>query len=258
MIALITGASSGIGLAYAHELAQRGYDLILVSNQEVEIHQTATDIHQRWHVTTHPIHSDLTANDACQDIYNWCKERDIQVDLLINNAGVFFFNDIINTSHQRVNTMLQLHIIATTQLTHLFATDMAQRKKGHILNMSSLSAWVKFPGISSYNASKAYILSLSNTLYHELREHGVSITAVCPGAIDTGLYGLSPYWRRIAVRLGVSMPPEIMAHKAINRTLRGKKTYTPGIINHIALPFLKHLPSWIIRLIRPRIQQFMK
>ena len=225
MNALVTGASSGIGLQYSRELASRGYDVVMVSNQEVEIKQCAEDIAKEFGVKTYPIFKDLTDSEAPHQLLNYCKENNLDIEFLVNNAGVFFFNPLIKTAEKRINLMLELHVVAVTNMCRVFGEDMASRGKGYILNMSSLSAWMTMPGISIYNATKSYILNMSRSLWYEMREYGVSVTAVCPGAVDTTLYGLSNYWRRIAVGIGVSMRPEKLAKKALNATFKRKKYY---------------------------------
>ncbi len=258
MLALITGASSGIGLMYARQLASERHDLIIVSNQQKEILSTAEDLKNQYGIQCHPLYLDLTEQGTCNYLHSWCRDNNHEVDILINNAGVFFFNEILNTSQSRVELMLNLHVNALTTLCKLFSEDMKQRGKGYILNMSSMSAWVVFPGISTYSATKAYILSFSKALWYELRPFGVDVTAVCPGAVDTGLYGLSPYWRNVAVKIGVSMPPEKLVKKALRKMFKGKKQYLPGAINHIFIPFLKHLPDFLVFFALKRIRQFMK
>ena len=191
MNALVTGASSGIGLQYSRELASRGYDVVMVSNQEVEIKQCAEDIAKEFGVKTYPIFKDLTDSEAPHQLLNYCKENNLDIEFLVNNAGVFFFNPLIKTAEKRINLMLELHVVAVTNMCRVFGEDMASRGKGYILNMSSLSAWMTMPGISIYNATKSYILNMSRSLWYEMREYGVSVTAVCPGAVDTTLYGLS-------------------------------------------------------------------
>lgn len=209
MNALVTGASSGIGLQYSRELASRGYDVVMVSNQEVEIKQCAEDIAKEFGVKTYPIFKDLTDIEAPYQLLDYCKENNLDIEVLVNNAGVFFFNPLIKTAEQRINLMLELHVVAVTNMCRVFGEYMAERGKGYILNMSSLSAWMTMPGISIYNATKSYILNMSRSLWYEMKDYGVSVTAICPGAVDTTLYGLSNYWRRVAVGIGVSMRPEI-------------------------------------------------
>ncbi len=258
MLALVTGASSGIGAQYAFELARRGHDLIIVSNQEKELGEVAQEIAETYHVGVEPICMDLARSEAAEELYGMCQSSGKKVEILVNDAGVFFFNSLMNTDMRRIDVMLQLHVVTVTKLCRLFGEDMKREKQGYILNMSSLSAWMMFPGISVYESTKAYLRSFSVALSYELNPFGVGVTAVCPGAVDTGLYNLSMNLRRLAVRLGVSIPPEKLAKKAIAKMFKKRRQYIPGLINYLFLPFCKYLPDFLISLIMKKIECFQK
>ena len=258
MLALVTGASSGIGLEYAKALAEQGYDLLIVSNQEKEIKETAISLHRNWNVDVTPLYVDLTEENAVKDLVNYCHEHNLEVDVLVNNAGVFFFNQLIKTDPRRIDIMLDLHVKTVTRMCRYFGEEMKNRGRGRIINMSSMSAWMTMPGINIYNATKAYILNFSRSLWYELKPHGVIVTAVCPGAVDTTLYGLSNYWRKVAVGLGVSMPPAKLVRKALKASKKGKKQTMPGWINHLFVPLIKHLPDWFVFAVIKRLKQFQK
>lgn len=159
---------------------------------------------------------------------------------------------------RRVELMLDLHVRTVTKMCRLFGAEMARRGHGYILNMSSMSAWMTMPGINVYNATKSYILNFSRSLWYEMKSYGVSVTAVCPGAVDTGLYGLSPYWRRVAVGIGVSMPPHKLAEKGLKAMFKRKKHVVPGAINGPFVFLIKHLPDWLVFAVMKRIGQFQK
>ncbi len=274
MIALVTGASSGIGLQYATQLA-RDYrcDLLLVSNQEKELAQVATDLAAQYGVQTVAHYADLSQTDAAEKLHAWCHEQGYTVDILINNAGVFFFNPYCETPLKRIDLMLQLHVNTVAKLTRLFAEDMCQRQltaeeassricghkrmRGYILNMSSMSAWMAMPGIQTYNATKAFIYNLSKSIWYELKPHNVGITVMAPGAVDTELFGLAPKWRKIAVSLTASIPPEKLVKRALRNMFRNKKADTPGFLNWLSTPLLKHTPDWILFFAQKKLSQFM-
>lgn len=258
MLALVTGASSGIGLEYAKALAHEGYDLLIVSNQEKEIKDTAIMLQETWHVDVTPLYVDLTEDNAVKNLFDYCQEHEMEVEILVNNAGVFFFNELVKTDPRRIDLMLDLHVKTVTRMCRYFGEDMKKRGHGRIINMSSMSAWMTMPGINIYNATKAYILNFSRSLWYELKPHGVIVTAVCPGAVDTTLYGLSTYWRKVAVGLGVSMPPAKLVRKALKASKRGKKQTMPGWINHLFVPIIKHLPDWFVFAVIKRLKQFQK
>ncbi len=255
---LITGASSGIGLCYAEELARQGHSMMLVSNQAKELEEVGARLAQTYGVEVKTLYKDLSAKCAAEEVHQYCKEIGFQVDILINNAGVFFFNDYHETSMERIELMLDLHVKTVSKMCRLFGEDMRERRFGYILNMSSMSAWMSFPGISVYNATKAYILNFSRSLWYELKPYNVGVTAICPGAVDTGLYGLSDYWRKVAVRIGVSMKPETLVKKALRKMFKKKKQYIPGWINKPFVGLMKHLPDWFILFVIKKIKKFQK
>jgi short-subunit dehydrogenase len=275
MLSLVTGASSGIGLEYATQLARDYHtDLLLVSNQQQELQQVATDLAAQYGVRTIPLYADLSQQDAAEQLYQYCVDNNLVVDILINNAGVFFFNPLCETSMRRIELMLNLHMVTVAKLTRLFGEQMIQRqltaeeqsqticgkarRKGYILNMSSMSAWMAMPGIQCYNATKAFIYNFSKSIWYELRPKGVNITVMAPGAVDTALFGLAPHLRRLAVALTVSIPPKKLVKRALRKMFRGKKADTPGVINWLATPLLKHTPDWLVFLVMKFIGKYQK
>lgn len=275
MLALVTGASSGIGLQYATALARDYHtDLLLVSNQEQEQIEVAGQLAATYGVRTIPLYMDLSKQDAAEKLHQYCLDNKLQVDILINNAGVFFFNPLTETSMKRLELMLMLHVVTVAKLTRLFAEDMVKRelteaekqelvlgkprRKGYILNMSSMSAWMAYPGIQTYNSTKAFIYNFSKSIWYELYPQGVNITVMTPGAVDTALFGLAPNLRKLAVNLTVSIPPEKLVKRALKRMFQGKKADMPGVINHLSTPVLKHTPDWLVRLTYRFVGKFQK
>lgn len=275
MLGLVTGASSGIGLQYATALARDYHcDLLLVSNQQKELDEVAADLANTYGIKTVAHFADLSLTDAAENLHSWVKENDFVVDILINNAGVFFFNPYCETSMRRIELMLQLHVMTVAKLTRLFAEDMMQRElteeesntricrhkrmRGYILNMSSMSAWMAMPGIQTYNASKAFIYNFSKSLWYEFKPKNVGITVMAPGAVDTGLFGLAPNLRKLAVNLTVSIPPEKLVKRALKKMFRNKKADTPGFINWLSTPLLVHTPDWLLFFAQKKLAKFMK
>lgn len=275
MLSLVTGASSGIGLQYATQLARDYHtDLLLVSNQEDELRKVAEDLEAQYKVRAIPHYADLSKQDAAEDLYDYCHANNLVVDILINDAGVFFFNPYCETSMKRISLMLNLHMVTVSKLCRLFGEDMIARqltdeeqaqticgkprRKGYILNMSSMSAWMAMPGIQTYNATKAFIYNFSKSLWYELKPKGVNITVMTPGAVDTALFGLAPNLRRLAVNLRVSIPPEKLVKRALRSMFRGKKADMPGVVNHLFTPILKHTPDWLVFFAIKHIGKYQK
>ena len=274
MLGLVTGASSGIGLQYASALARDYHcDLLLVSNQQKELDEVAADLANTYGIKTVAHFADLSLTDAAENLHAWVKENGYVVDILINNAGVFFFNPYCETSMRRIELMLQLHVMTVAKLTRLFAEDMMQRElteeeantricrhkrmRGYILNMSSMSAWMAMPGIQTYNASKAFIYNFSKSLWYEFKPKNVGITVMAPGAVDTSLFGLAPNLRKLAVNLTVSIPPEKLVKRALKKMFRNKKADTPGFINWLSTPLLVHTPDWLLFFAQKKLAKFM-
>lgn len=247
MYAIVTGASSGVGRYYAEVLAAKyRYDLVLISNQEVEIRETAQYLSAQYCITAYDLSMDLSRPEAAEEVYAFCKERNLQVDVLINNAGVFYMKRLTEVPLPRIETMLMLHTVTLTKLCRLFGEDMRERRSGYILNMASMTAWMAMPGIQCYNATKAYVLNFSKSLWYELKPYNVGVTVMTPGAIDTGLYSLSPSLRRWLVCFGVSISPKRFATVALRAMFRKKKQSMPGVLNHLFVPIINHLPDWLV------------
>ena len=249
-MALVTGASSGIGLAYARELARRGYDLLLVSNEQERIGTVAEELAAAFGVKTIPLCMDLARSEAARELYDYFEREKLQIGILVNNAGIFFFDDLTEVAPERIETMLLLHIRTVTLLCRYFGAAMKRRRAGYILNMSSLSAWTPAPGISVYAASKSYIRKFSQMLRYELHQYGVGVTTVCPGAIATGLYNLSDYYQRLALRLGVMMKPERLARKGLRAMFARRDYILPGAVNRFFVLALYLLPVQLIYYIK--------
>ncbi len=247
MYALVTGASSGIGKAYSTILARDyKHDVLLVSNQEKELQDLAAELREQYGVKALPYYCNLARTEAAEELHTWCQENSVEVDILINNAGMFFWTPLIEVPAGKVLTILNLHMTTLAMLCRYFGEDMCRRRQGYILNMSSMTAYMTFPGIQCYNATKSFVLSFSKSIWYEMKPFGVKVTAMTPGAIDTPLYGLDEKTRRRLVWWNISFPPEKFAKIALRRMIQGKKKAMPGWVNHIAVPLLKHLPDWAI------------
>ena len=182
----------------------------------------------------------------------------LQVEVLVNNAGIFRFEHVVNLSVSVVQTMLMLHMNTVVLLCRYFGEDMRKRGKGYILNMSSMSAWFPYPGISLYASTKCFLKSFSRAFRLEMLDYGVSVTTVCPGAIATNLYDLPLHLQRLAVRIGVMMKPATLARRAINGMFRCRAQMIPGVINYFFIGFLFLLPygvvRWMIRKVKRAIE----
>lgn len=242
--AVVTGASSGIGLEFAHQLAERRYSLLMVSNQSNELVAWAEKIHERYGVATIAHCIDLTAPDAAGSIKGVLQANGIVPEVLINNAGIFDFKKVEELGKRRIEVYIDLHVRAVTMLTTEIAMMMAQESNGgYILNMSSMSCWMPMPGIAMYSATKAYIRAFSRALRVEMKDYGVSVTVACPGGISTSLFGLPEKWKRFAVRIGVLVTPHTFVRRALRKMFRRKAQYINGGLNRMAIVAVAMLPE---------------
>lgn len=247
---LITGGSSGIGYAIANEFACRGYNLILASNQETKLKEVCEEFTTKYNIIALPVFIDLAEHGAAIKLYDWCRQEKLQVEILVNNAGIFFFGEVVETSIEKAQQMLTLHTSTPAMLCTLFGGDMKKRRSGHILNISSLSAFMPYPGIAFYSATKRFLKSFSRSLRTEMIDYNVNVSCVCPGAVSTALYELNDAKRKLAMSTGIMMRAEKLARIAVNAMLSRKSLLIPGLLNRISLLFIYLIPQGIVVLIR--------
>lgn len=251
--AVVTGASSGIGLEFCRRLAEDGTPLLMVSNQDRELREAAAEIAARYGVDTIPLTLDLTLPDAAARIEEAADKAAIDVATLINNAGIFSFNYLTETPQGKIDAFLDLHARAVTHLSTAFARRFAARGGGRILNMSSMSCWMPMPGLAMYASTKAYIRVLSRALHYEMRGSGVSVTVACPGGIATDLFGLPRGLQRFAVRIGVLQTPEKFTRAALKRMRKGRAQYINGLLNRFSILFIGCMPRAARMQVRSRL-----
>lgn len=258
--ALVTGAGSGIGRCYALRLAALGYNLVLAGNRPEPLETVRREVETSSPETRiRTVSIDLARIGAAEELHDLTRREGIEIDVVINNAGIFSFCDILHTPPERIERIILLHDLANTEMCRLYAADMVRRGcRGHILNMSSYSLWMPFPGLSLYSASKAYLRAFSVAFAKEVREHGIRVTAVCPAGVATDLYGLTPRWQRIGLRLGVLISADACARRGLRALWRGRRTIVPDWWNRIWIPLCKLLPMWVIRPLRRYTMQFQK
>lgn len=184
--ALITGASGGLGLEFAKILAQKKYDLVLVARNEGRLYALKNEFETKYGITVYVCSADLSVKDAALDVFNLTLEHELDIDVLINNAGFGDAGSFANREWKKQYDMIQVNIIALMQLTHCFLKPMIERGQGKILNLSSVAAFSAGPDMSVYYASKAFVLSFSEAVAEEVKGTGVSVTALCPGPTATG------------------------------------------------------------------------
>lgn len=244
--ALVTGASSGIGLEYSRQLAHMGADVVLVSNQQEALEQLRDELACRYERQRFlSLYKDLSEPDCADCLLDFCRKNTVEIDILINNAGVFTFKEVCDMPQEHLNLFIDLHMRAVTQISRVFAEDMKRRGGGYILNMSSMSCWMPMPGIAMYSATKSYIQVLSRAMYLELKDSGVTVMVACPGGIATDLFGLPKNLQDFAVKIGVLATPEKFVRGALKRLFNRKQQYVNGLLNKMASFFVPKLPVWL-------------
>lgn len=253
--ALVTGARSGIGRCYALRLAGLGYRLVIVGSTRQGLEAVREELLEAGCAEVRICVTDLARIEAAEELHSWTQAQGIDVNVLINNAGIFSFCDLLSTPTERVERIILLHDLTVTKLCRLYAAEMVQRG-GYILNMSSFSLWMPFPGLSLYSASKAFMRTFSVAFAKEVVEHGIHVTVVCPAGVATDLYGLSPRWQRIGQRLGILITADSCARRGLRALWRGRRCIVPDWWNRILIPVCKAMPMCIIRPLRGFTMKF--
>jgi short-subunit dehydrogenase len=232
--ALITGASSGLGLEFADLLAAQKVNLVLAARRQGPMEKLASDLRRKYGVDVLVEAIDLASPGAASRLKCSLDARSVTVDILLNNAGYGLQGDLMETPIERTANMIQLNVTTLTELTYLFGRDMAKRRSGHILLVASLMAFQAVPSYAAYAATKAYVLALGEALHNELRPHGVVATALCPGHTATGFDAAAGATTSAMLRL-LTMKPRPVAESGIRALLQGKAMVIAGLANKMVV-----------------------
>jgi short-subunit dehydrogenase len=254
--ALITGASSGIGLEISKILGAKGYNLILVSNQGEVLNELVAEFSEAFKVKVCSIDIDLSKEEAPKEIFDFCVDQQLEVEVLINNAGFFFFGEAVEADPKLAIDLVNLHVRTTSLMCTFFGKQMKQRKKGYILNTSSISAYKDFPGISYYGSSKAYIKSFTRSVRTELKRYGIHVTCLLPGATATNLYDPTIVNIPKAKKWGIMIGADKVARSGIRALFRNRSKVVPGFMTNLMNGFARATPHWLIYLISKRVKYF--
>jgi short-subunit dehydrogenase len=186
--ALITGASSGIGQAFAEELATRQTNLILIARSQDKLYRLAKNLQDQASIRVEVMVQDLTEPQAGQKVYDWVQNKGLSVDLLINNAGFGDYGPFCERDLSRQLDMIQLNVKVLVELTHLFLSQMQQRGEGSIINVSSIAGFQPLPYLSIYAATKAFVLNFTEALWAENKDKGIKCLALCPGPTESDFF----------------------------------------------------------------------
>lgn len=236
---LITGATSGIGYEFAKRFINEKYDLVLVGRNEDRLNELRL-LAKKNNVTAFTYKIDLTLSDSVDKLYEFTRKEVGNIDILINNAGIGFNGEFNEIEWEKHLDVINLNIVSLTKLTKLYSDDMVKRRKGKILNIASTGAYQPGPLIGVYYASKAYVLSFSEALREELKNKGVDIITLCPGATKTNFSK-----RAGKGDLEVAMSAEKVAEIGYNALMKNKAICIPGLMNK-TLVFLSKIAPTVV------------
>jgi short-subunit dehydrogenase len=253
--AVITGASVGIGRAFAHIFAREKYDLFLVARSQVQLDSLAAELRQSSGRTVLTISQDLSEPGASEKIFNEVSRSGLEADVLINNAGFGALGRFWEVDRQQQLWMIQLNIEALTDLTRLFLPSMIGRRRGRILNVASTAAFQPGPLMAVYYASKAYVLSFSQAVHNETRSYGVTVTCLCPGPTKTEFAQRAGMNATKLFSSGMSMSAERVAEIGYRAMMRGKPLVIAGRLNALGAFLTRFAPMRLTAALARRMQE---
>jgi uncharacterized protein len=256
--ALITGASNGIGLALAKIHAAKGGDLVLVARNKSKLDELKTALESQYNISVYTIGKDLSAFNAAQDVYEETSKQNIQIDYLINNAGFGDFGMFAETDWNKELQMINLNITTLTHFTKLYLQDMVKRSSGKIMNVASTAAFQSGPMMAVYFASKAYVLHFSEAVNNEVSDKGITVTALCPGATESGFQAAAAMEESNLVK-GKKLPTsQQVAEYGYDAMIKGKTVAIHGLMNWILANSVRFTPRALVVKLTRKIQDKAK
>jgi short-subunit dehydrogenase len=260
-----------MGRIYSLQLAQKGYNIIMVDINAAGLQETERIVREAIEASAEisrehkdafrmlSIAQDLSVAEAADKIHAVTEAAGCVVEVLVNNAGVMYCQGIAETSERMLNIIMMVHMYTPLMLCRKYVVGMKERKCGYILNISSLAAWMIWPGIGMYGQTKRFVRNYSRELRIECQKTGVSVTNAYFGAVDTPLIPLKENLRKLARALAVMIRPETAVKRALNATFRRRRGTMPGLLNKIFLPFILIMPDcllgWIYRKAKPYLMK---
>ena len=269
--ALVTGAASGMGRIYCKDLALKGYNVVLVDINAKGLEETAAIVkaaveasekvpaEMKKQLKLLNVVQDLSTLDAADQVYAATQQAGCEVEVLVNNAGVMYCQGIAETSERMLKLIMMVHMNTPLMLCRKYVGQMKERGCGYILNISSLAAWMSWPGIGMYGNTKAFVRNYSRELRIECQKTGVSVTNAYFGAVDTPLIPIKPSLKKLARALTVMISPEKAVRRALGATFCRRRGTMPGLLNKIFFPFIVILPDfllgWVYRMAKPYLMK---
>jgi short-subunit dehydrogenase len=238
--ALITGSSNGIGLELARIHAEKGDNLIIVARSKNKLDELKKELEEKHKVQVYVIGKDLSFQNSAREVYDELKQHNISVDYLINNAGFGDFGFYSESDWNKQEKMINLNITALAHFTRLFLPDMIERGSGRIMNVASLASFTSGPTMSVYFATKAFVLSFSEAVNNEVKDKGITVTALCPGSTESGFHAALTEDKLPKERNLVSA--RVVAEYGYKAMMKGKTVAIPGFKNTIMATSVRLLP----------------
>ncbi len=252
--ALITGASNGIGLELAKVHASKGDNLVLVARNKSKLDELKTELENQYKVKVYSIGKDLSASNSAQEVYEETSKHNIKIDYLINNAGFGDFGMFVENDWNKELQMINLNITTLTQFTKLYLKDMVKRKSGKIMNVASTAAFQSGPTMAVYYATKAYVLSFSEAIDNEVKDSGVTVTALCPGATESGFQAAAAMEESNLVK-GRKLPTsKEVAEYGYKAMMKGKTVAIHGAVNYLLANSVRFTPRALVVKITRKLQ----
>lgn len=252
--ALITGASSGIGLELAKIFASKGIDLLLIARNENALNKLQDELFIKYKVDVDIFPKDLSKPESADQVYEYCQQRNYQIDYLVNNAGFGDYGFFAESKWDKQLEMINLNITGLTKLTHLFLPAMLARKYGKIMQVASIASFLPGPLMSVYYATKAYVLHFSEAISNELEGTGITVTALCPGHTESGFQDAANLGESKLVK-GRKLPSSLdVAKYGFNAMMKGKKVAIHGTFNYIQVNSIRFTPRNLVL----KIARFIK
>jgi short-subunit dehydrogenase len=254
-VALVTGASAGLGREFARLLAADGYDLVLVARRETELGTLADELSAAHRVTAHVLPIDLADPAGPRRVFDAVAERGLALDVLVNNAGFGVLGPFADADEGRTLDMVRVNVLAVTHLCRLFLPGMRDRGRGRVLNVASVAAFQPGPLLAVYYATKAFVLSLSEALSNELAGTGVTVTCLCPGPTETefgAVAGMSGTRLFAGPNVMKSAP---VAAAGLRAMRRGRRLVVPGWLNKVFTVAVRLAPRGLVLRVARRFQE---
>ncbi|VAW20573.1 hypothetical protein MNBD_BACTEROID01-165 [hydrothermal vent metagenome] len=249
--ALITGASSGIGLELAKIHASKGGNVVLVARNISKLDELKSELEKKYSISAYTIGKDLSLHNSAQQVYDETTRQNIQIDYLINNAGFGDYGNFYETALDKELQMINLNIIALTQLCKLYLKNMIKRGSGKIMNVASTAAFQPGPTMAVYFATKAYVLHFSEAIGNEAGDKGVTVTALCPGPTISGFQAAAAMEESNLVK-GKKLPgSKEVAEYGYKAMMKGKAVAIHGIKNYLLANSVRFAPrALVVKMVR--------